>query len=161
MAKHREVLILKFVIFEFWTIIMFFSLKTDPRLAVLQPPSDAPSCSSLHLNALLPNSAHMWRKLVQPDFWPGSASGEQLSCDITSIRMRQRLDRGQPRLILGLILAAHGSCNYGHGGGGGHLPHTATKKFLAAMFDPNWRAEWKSGRKHKDAKTCHLTFLFC
>lgn len=59
----------------------------------------------------------MWHKLVEPDCRPGSAGAEQLSCDITAIRTRQRLDRGQDRLILLLILAAHGSCNYGHSGG--------------------------------------------
>lgn len=138
---------------EFWTIKRFSSLKSNPRLAVLQPLSDAPSCSSLRFNSFLPNSAHMWHKLVEPDCWPGSASAEQLSRDITSIRTRQRLDHGQARLILHLILAAHGSCNYGHSGGGGHLPNVpATMKFSAAVFDPNRRAERKTGRRHQDAQ---------
>lgn len=100
----------------------------------------------------------MWHRLVQPDCWPGSAGAEQLSRDITSIRTRQRLDCGQARLILCLILAAHGSCNYGHSGGGGGLG--IWMKFSAAVFDPNQRAEWKTGQWHKDAQPRPVIQLF-
>lgn len=155
----------------FWPIKIFFCLKSKPRLAALQPLSDAPSCGSLPSNSLLPNyklCTHVAQ--TGPTRLPirfcqrrGAQPSHQLR-GITSIRTRR--DRGQAGLILCLILPAHGSCNYEQSGSGGHLPpptsYNGPQAFLPLCSTQiGERNEWLHGDiKRPNCDLCSISFVF-